>query len=140
MPITLENDKIVVRDEPNMLSDNLRKINLLNRDALFLHPFTNKMGRQLVYYMANSFYYTLSNPEPVDLSKNTLSVKLRAISKIDEYIRKPLNEYTYQDFNVFISAFMNGSIKSSSYKNLKPQAINGYVIQFKRFWRIIGNM
>ena len=136
MSILLENDKLVVRDEPGILNENLNKIELLNRDALFLHPFTNKIGRQLVYYMANSSYHNLSNPEPVNLSKNTLSVKLRVLAKIDEYIQKPLNEYTYQDFNQFISSFKNGSIKSSSNKVLKPQAINGYVIQFKRFWRI----
>lgn len=136
MVVKIVNDKLEVKDEKNTLKQNLDKIEQLNNNTFFKHKFTNKIGRELVYFLCNSVHYNLSNPEPVNLSKNTLSKSLSILKVIDKSVNKPLNEYEFKVMNEFISNFVNGNIQSRGNKTINPKTISFYIGEFKRFWKI----
>lgn len=117
-------------------SNNKNKIKELNKDSFFSNPEMNFYGRQLVYYLCNSQYHDLSNPEPVDLNKNTLAKVLTRLLVIDRYIKKSLTEYTSQDINRFINDFMVGKVSSMGNKAISPSNVSQYIREFKRFWRV----
>jgi integrase len=112
------------------------KIGQLNVGTFFSNKSMNKHGKVLVKYLCNSSYLGLSNPEPVDLRQNSLSKVLSRLKVIDTYVQKPLEEYTEQDMNNFISDFKHGKLKSTGKRQYNPDSVVDYVREFKRFWKV----
>lgn len=129
---------------------NLEKHNLLLQNKFFNHEFTNMIGLEFYKYLTQSSYYDLINPQMVDLTKNTLSRNFNLLKVIDEFINKPLNEYTQRDLMNFIESFRAGKlnikrcrvkngkviVKEDKEKTRKVDNISRYLTDFRRFWRI----
>jgi len=136
MAILLKRNKLIISDGTSIDNNNRNKIELLNQNKLYSNDSMNFFGRQLTYYLCNSVHLDLSNPEPTDLSKNTLAKILMRIKIIDKFLKLPLEKYTPEKFNQFMSAFKEGKIKSSSNRNIDPDSLKNYVVEFKRFFKI----
>ncbi len=110
----------------------------LNNNEYYSNPSMNKFGRLLTYYLCNMSYGDLYNNEPIDLMKNSYHKILARIKIIDNYIKKPLEEYTKDDLNIFMADFIEGRIKKASKQNLilKSTSLKFYIREFKRLWKI----
>lgn len=136
-----------------MLRENQDKLDSLKDDTFFSNKSMNAIGREYATFLQSSSYYDLSNPEPVNLEKNTLSMALNYIRNIDNFVKKPIDEYTRQDMTRFIDAFLAGKIKGKitriqnvkgvrvvntvlTDKPLNSSNLKRHVHAFKRFWAV----
>jgi len=134
---------------PIMLAENQKKIDELRNDTYFHTKSMNEIGREYVKYLQNAYYGDLSNPEPVNTNKNTLSMALNYIKNIDEFVRKEIHDYTKEDMRSFIESFRTGKIMSRrsiragantkivlTNKPMSPQNLKRHIHSFKRFIKV----
>ncbi|MCK5107333.1 MAG: site-specific integrase [Nanoarchaeota archaeon] len=136
MGIKLQDNKLIIQNGTIIESNNKNKIIALNEDNFFSNDSMNFFGRHLVYYLTNSMHLGISNPEPCDLSKNTLAKVLSKLKLIDSFLQRPLDEYTPESLNEFMSAFQEGRIQGKSNRKIKSSTLNYYLVAFKRFFKI----
>ena len=133
---------------------NENKISLLRENKFFNHEYTNKIGLEFVQYLTCMSYYSMSNPDPLDISKgNTLAKIFNYLKVIDNHINKPLNEYTQNDFEDFILKYREGSLMKKRTRtcwnnkqlSVKIEDTNEcrqntnlvhYINAFKRLWKV----
>lgn len=115
-----------------------QRIQELNNNAFFCNASMNKFGKELVYYLTNFNYYDLNNPEPIDLNKNSLNKILTTLKVIDNFVKKPLEKYTCEDINKFMTGYIDGGIKPNVRFRTKfePNVLRGYIREFKRLFKI----
>jgi integrase len=137
MGVELKKGRLALTRGTLILPLNQRRIEELNSGTFFTNPSMNRWGREFTHYLCNPDYEGLQNPEVLDLSKNTLSKVLTRLRVIDQFVRKPLEQYTMKDFARFESAFLEGRIKEfdKSNKLFKRDTLRFYVREFKRFYR-----
>lgn len=138
MGVKLKNDQLIIDDNTPITYQNREAIEKLNANAYFSNGSTNRWGRELVAYLCNGMHLDVVNPEPIDLTRNTLTKVLGRLRRIDMFVQKPLEKYTAQDFNGFVAAFMENRLPHipNSNRKMQQQAIGLYVREFKRLWRI----
>lgn len=130
--------KLIIKDGTKILFLNRQRIEQLNNDNYYSNSSMNKYGRLLAYYICNVSYGDLYNNDPVNLMKNSLHKVLARIKVIDNYVKKPLEEYTKEDLTAFMADFREGNIsKADNGKHeFKKTTLPFYIREFKRLWKV----
>lgn len=138
MGIQLVKNQLVIDKNTLICYANEVVIMKLNNDEYFSNKSMNRWGRELVAYLCNTSSINITNPEPVDLTKNTLSKVLGRIRRIDGFVKKPLEEYETKDINSFSMAFIENRLPPlpNARRKMEKQAIGLYIKEFKRLWKI----
>lgn len=129
----------------------------LKKNEFFLHPYTNKIGLELLKYLTSTDYYDLINPEPANQRKNSIEKVFFHLRVIDRHVQKPLNKYDKRAFMAFMEAVRDDKVvryhtrvkwgqkggkagvtstSATPLGTVKPHTLKQYVMEFKRFWRI----